>query len=84
MTLPKKINIPHMPKLAMNPVRVLAIGFALLILAGGIILSLPISSISGEGTPFIDSLFTATSAVCVTGLVTVDTGTHWNIFGRTY
>ena len=83
MTLPKKINIPHMPKLAMNPVRVLAIGFALLILAGGIILSLPISSISGEGTPFIDSLFTATSAVCVTGLVTVDTGTHWNIFGRT-
>lgn len=83
MTLPKKINLPHIPKVAMNPVRVLALGFALLILVGGMILSLPVSSMTGEITPFIDSLFTATSAVCVTGLITVDTGTHWSIFGRT-
>lgn len=83
MTLPDKITIPHFPKLSMNPVRILALGFALVILTGGILLSLPISSATGEFTPFIDSLFVSTSAVCVTGLVTVDTGTHWNLFGKT-
>lgn len=67
----------------MNPVRILALGFALVILIGGIILSLPIATQSGEATPFIDSFFTSTSAVCVTGLITVDTGTHWNLFGKT-
>ncbi|AWK52440.1 Trk family potassium uptake protein [Clostridium beijerinckii] len=71
-----------MKKLKINAVQVLAIGFALVILIGGIILSLPISSANGEYTNFLDSIFTSTSAVCVTGLVTVDTGTHWNIFGK--
>ena len=46
-------------------------------------LSLPISSSIGEYTSFIDAVFTSTSAVCVTGLITVDTGTHWNLFGKT-
>ena len=41
------------------------------------------SSVTGEATNFLDSVFTATSATCVTGLVVVDTGTHWNIFGQT-
>lgn len=64
-------------------VQILALGFMAIILIGAIVLSLPISSASGESTSFLDSLFTATSAVCVTGLVTVDTGTHWNMFGQT-
>ena len=71
-----------MKKSKLNAVQVLAIGFALVILIGGIILSLPISSVDGEYTNLLDSIFTSTSAVCVTGLVTVDTGTHWNIFGK--
>jgi len=69
-------------KSKLNEVQVLAIGFAVVILIGGIILSLPISSVDGTYTSFLDSLFTSTSAVCVTGLVTVDTGTHWNNFGK--
>jgi trk system potassium uptake protein len=71
-----------MKKSKLNAVQVLAIGFALVILIGGIILSLPISSVDGKYTNLLDSIFTATSAVCVTGLVTVDTGTHWNDFGK--
>ncbi len=64
-------------------VQVLALGFLCIILLGGLILSLPISSASGESTNLIDSIFTATSAVCVTGLVTLDTGTYWSMFGQT-
>jgi len=71
-----------MKKSRLNAVQVLAIGFALVILIGGLILSLPISSANGEHTNILDSLFTSTSAVCVTGLVTVDTGTHWSNFGK--
>ena len=69
-------------KAPMSGVRVLALGFIILIIIGGIILSLPISSKSGESTNLLDSLFTATSAVCVTGLITLDTGTYWNDFGK--
>ena len=64
-------------------VQILALGFILVILVGALILTLPISTTSGESTNFLDALFTATSAVCVTGLVVVDTGTHWNMFGQT-
>lgn len=67
----------------LNPMQILSLGFLLIILIGGILLSLPISSSTGEYTSFIDAVFTSTSAVCVTGLVTVDTGTHWNLFGQT-
>ncbi|MGH4139416.1 TrkH family potassium uptake protein [Clostridium sp.] len=66
-----------------TPVQVLALGFAILIIIGAILLSLPIASQSGKITPFIDCIFTSTSAVCVTGLVTVDTGTYWTYFGKT-
>lgn len=71
-----------MKKSRLNAVQVLAIGFALVILVGGLILSLPVSSANGEYTNILDSLFTSTSAVCVTGLITIDTGTHWNNFGK--
>lgn len=67
----------------LQPVQILSIGFFILIIIGGIILSLPISSAKGEFTNLLDSLFTATSSICVTGLITVDTGTHWNAFGQT-
>ncbi|WP_376770083.1 TrkH family potassium uptake protein [Clostridium bowmanii] len=66
-----------------TPVQILALGFAIVIFTGAILLSLPIASQSGKVTPFIDCIFTSTSAVCVTGLVTVDTGTHWTYFGKT-
>lgn len=64
-------------------VQILALGFLAVILIGGILLTLPISSASGEYTNFLDALFTSTSAVCVTGLITLDTGTHWSMFGQT-
>lgn len=66
-----------------TPVQILAIGFATVIFIGAVLLSLPIASQDGKITPFIDCIFTSTSAVCVTGLVTVDTGTHWTYFGKT-
>lgn len=66
-----------------TPVQIIAMGFATLIFLGAILLSLPIATIEGVKTPFIDCLFTSTSAVCVTGLVTVDTGTYWSYFGKT-
>lgn len=66
-----------------TPVQILAIGYASIIFLGAVLLTLPISSKNGNVTPFLDSLFTSTSAVCVTGLVTVDTGTYWSYFGKT-
>ena len=62
--------------------QIILLGFLGVILLGTLILMLPISSASGEFTPFFDSLFTATSAVCVTGLVVVDTATHWSLLGQ--
>lgn len=50
--------------------RVIAFGFLALIIAGALLLSLPIMSVDGNGKPFIDALFTATTSVCVTGLTT--------------
>ncbi|CDI50465.1 potassium transport protein [Clostridium tetani 12124569] len=66
-----------------TPFRILALGFAIVILTGTILLNLSIATNSGEKTPLIDCFFISTSATCVTGLVTVDTGTHWNYFGKT-
>lgn len=56
--------------------------FAAVILAGALLLMLPFASQSGRGTPFDETLFTATSAVCVTGLVVQDTATYWSWFGQ--
>ena len=66
----------------MHASMVIALGFLLIILAGAMLLTLPAASRSGEPTAFIDALFTATSATCVTGLVTVGTATHWSGFGQ--
>lgn len=62
--------------------QIIVFGFAALILAGSLILMLPVSSKSGEFTPFKDTVFTATSAACVTGLVVKDTATYWSYFGQ--
>lgn len=74
----KNIN----PVKRLTPAQILVLGFAAVILIGAVLLSLPVSSANGIATGFLDSLFTATSAVCVTGLVVVDTGTHFSIFGQ--
>lgn len=66
----------------MPPARVMVVGFALIILIGALLLNLPIATKSGESIGFIDALFTSTSAVCVTGLIVVDTGTYWSEFGQ--
>ena len=62
--------------------QIIILGFAAVILLGALILMLPISSRSGEMTGFMDSLFTSTSAVCVTGLVVKDTASYWSFFGQ--
>ncbi|MFB5677062.1 TrkH family potassium uptake protein [Paenibacillus terreus] len=74
--------IPKLKWLHLSPPRILVCGFALIILLGAGLLMLPISNTSGVPLPFIDALFTATSATCVTGLVVVDTGTHFTVFGQ--
>lgn len=63
--------------------QIIALGFFGFIFIGGVVLSLPVSSAEGTFTNFVDALFTSTSAVCVTGLVTVPTYTHWSVFGKT-
>ncbi|WP_297135081.1 TrkH family potassium uptake protein [Terrisporobacter sp.] len=73
--LPLKIN-------SMDPTQVMVIGFGTLILFGALMLNLPISTNNGESIGFLNALFTATSAVCVTGLVVVDTASYWNEFGQ--
>jgi trk system potassium uptake protein TrkH len=65
-----------------KPTQILAFGFAMLILIGAVLLNLPIASRDGQSIGFINALFTATSAVCVTGLVVADTYTQFNIFGQ--
>ena len=62
--------------------RIIVLGLLAIILLGTLLLSLPISSRTGEWTPFIDSLFTATTSACVTGLIVYDTYTHWSLFGQ--
>ncbi|MDU4861916.1 MAG: TrkH family potassium uptake protein [Terrisporobacter othiniensis] len=66
----------------MEPAQVMVIGFGVVILFGGLILNLPIAAKSGKSVGLLNALFTSTSAVCVTGLIVVDTSTYWNEFGQ--
>ena len=66
----------------MSHSRIMLLGFLIVIAVGTVLLTLPISSRSGEWTNPLSALFTATSATCVTGLVVVDTYRYWNIFGQ--
>lgn len=66
----------------LNTPQLIVLGFLFLIFVGSLVLMLPICSASGEWTPYIDALFTATTSVCVTGLTVVSTANHWNMFGQ--
>ncbi len=62
--------------------QIIVYGFLLVIIVGALLLSLPIASRSGAATNLLDAFFTSTSAVCVTGLVVVNTLEHWSVFGK--
>ena len=72
----KKLNV------RLSHTQIIALGFFLLVLVGAILLCLPWASKDGQVTRFSDALFTSGSASCVTGLVVVDTATHWSLFGQ--
>jgi trk system potassium uptake protein TrkH len=73
---PRRIRRPPPPALTLLMI------FVVLITLGTALLMLPIATVEGASTGFLDALFTATSAACVTGLVVVDTATHWSPFGQ--
>ncbi len=77
---PPRRRVPLLQRI--RPERMMALGFFLLILVGGILLSMPFSAVSRQSIGFLNGLFTATSAVCVTGLIVVDTGVVFSIFGK--
>ena len=66
----------------LDPPKILVLGFAIVILIGAFLLTLPIATEDGKGLSFLNALFTSTSATCVTGLVVVDTGDTFTIFGE--
>jgi trk system potassium uptake protein TrkH len=66
----------------LSPIQTLVSGFLLLTVLGGVILSLPISTEDGRFQPFLDALFTSASAITTTGLIVVDTGSYYNLFGQ--
>jgi trk system potassium uptake protein TrkH len=69
-------------RLVSNPPVTFLLSFAVTILTGSLLLMLPSATVSHKMTPFINALFTSTSATCVTGLIVVDTGTYWSLFGQ--
>ncbi len=66
----------------LSATQLVMLGFALTVFIGSVLLYLPFSSADGEGVSYIDALFTATTATCVTGLVTLPTVTTWSVFGQ--
>ena len=75
-------NKPFPKHPPMSAQGVIALGFAAIIALVTLLLMLPASSRAGTWTDPLTALFTATSAVCVTGLVVVDTASHWSLFGH--
>ncbi|MBP5242243.1 MAG: Trk family potassium uptake protein [Clostridia bacterium] len=69
-------------KIELSSFQIILLSFAGVILIGALLLMLPVSNREGAWTPFVDSLFTSVSAVCVTGLIVFDTAAHWSIFGQ--
>lgn len=70
------------PRRPFSSAQIIVLGFAAVILLGGLLLMLPFATRDGRGASFPDALFTAASAICVTGLVVRDTGTYWSGFGQ--
>lgn len=75
-------TLNRLEQLKMKPSQVLVLGFGILILIGATLLNLPVASTDGMSIGFLDALFTSSSAVCVTGLVVVNTLEHWTLFGQ--
>jgi trk system potassium uptake protein TrkH len=69
-------------KFTLSTTQIILLSFLATILVGSVLLALPISSATGESVPYLDALFTATTATCVTGLVTLPTVTTWSVFGQ--
>ncbi|WP_338118320.1 TrkH family potassium uptake protein [Streptomyces coryli] len=80
--MPSRLRSTWHALLTAHPARLVAIAFGFVILLGTLLLSLPIAAEDRSATGLIPALFTSTSAVCVTGLAVVDTGTHWSTFGE--
>lgn len=75
-----KMSQAKKPRLSTT--QLITLGFLAAVLAGSVLLTLPVSSASGEMTPYLDALFTSATSVCVTGLTVVDTFSHWSLFGK--
>ena len=69
-------------KFSLSTTQTIMLSFLCVILLGSLLLSLPISAADGKAVPYLDALFTATTATCVTGLVTVTTAATWSVFGQ--
>ncbi|MFH1460314.1 MAG: TrkH family potassium uptake protein [Candidatus Omnitrophota bacterium] len=78
----KKVIEKIISLLGLKPAQLLAVSFLMTILLGAVLLTLPLSTKNGEGLSFVDALFTATSATCVTGLIVQDTGNFFSLFGQ--
>ena len=78
----KKFLIMKKYKFKLSTTQVIMLSFLFVILIGSLLLALPISSKNGKAVPYIDALFTSTTATCVTGLVTLPTVTTWSVFGQ--
>ncbi len=76
------LNKKKIRKKQLTPPQILTSGFATVIFIGTLLLNTPMASVETGSVGWVDALFTATSAVCVTGLVVVDTGTYWSVFGQ--
>ncbi len=79
---PKKERLDLKKKRELSTAQIIALGFLIAILAGSVILCLPICSAQGTWTPYIDALFTSASSVCVTGMTVLNTATYWSLFGQ--
>ena len=69
-------------KFSLSTTQIIMLSFVAVIFVGSLLLALPISSANRQAVPYMDALFTATTATCVTGLVTVPTVTTWSVFGQ--
>jgi len=69
-------------RIRLSSAQIILLGFLITILIGSALLSLPVCSATGKRVPYIDALFTATTSVCVTGLVTLPVSTTWSFFGQ--
>jgi trk system potassium uptake protein TrkH len=84
MAVIKKVKPAHpvIKWINAKPARLIILSFMLVIFVGAILLAMPFASQDRNSVGFLNALFTSTSATCVTGLVVVDTATHWSSFGK--